>query len=132
VKSYSSLPVPEGTCKKAGEALLTRAWSERTRGNGFKLKEGRFRLDIRKVLYCKGGEEALAQVAQRSCRCRIPGSVQGLVGWGFERPVLVEDVPAHGRGAGTRRSIRSVPTQTVLWLYDSVNEKLFGNVKPLK
>jgi len=41
-------------------------------------------------------------VAQRSCGCPLPGSVQGQVGWGFEQPGLVEDVPAHGRGVGTR------------------------------
>jgi len=27
-----------GACKRAGEGLLTRAWSDRTRSNGFKLK----------------------------------------------------------------------------------------------
>jgi len=48
------------------------------------------------------GGEALAQVAQRSCGCPLPGSVQGQVGWGSEQPGLGEDVPAHGRGVGAR------------------------------
>jgi len=37
----------KGAYKKAGEGLFTRACSGRTRGNGCKLKESRFRLDIR-------------------------------------------------------------------------------------
>ncbi|GAB0177465.1 cAMP-dependent protein kinase inhibitor alpha [Grus japonensis] len=44
----------------------------------------------------------------------VPGSVQGQVGWGFEQHDLVEGVPAHGRGDGTRSSLRSLPTQTIL------------------
>ena len=41
----------KGACKKDGDRLLSRACCSRTRGNGFKLKEGRFRLDIRKKFF---------------------------------------------------------------------------------
>ena len=52
----------KGAYRKAGEGLFIRACSERMRGNGFKLEEGRFRLDMRKKFF-KGGE-TLKQVAQ--------------------------------------------------------------------
>ena len=38
----------KGAYKEAGEGLFTRARSDRPKGNGFKTKEGRFRLDIKK------------------------------------------------------------------------------------
>jgi len=38
-------------CKKAVKGLFTRASSDRAKGNGFELKEGRFRLVIRKKFF---------------------------------------------------------------------------------
>ena len=43
---------------------MSRVCGGRTRGNGYELREGRFRLNIREVFYTVGSE-AVAQVAQR-------------------------------------------------------------------
>ncbi|GAB0208670.1 hypothetical protein GRJ2_003332700 [Grus japonensis] len=41
----------KGAYRKAGEGLFIRECSDRTRGNGFKLKEGGFRLDVRNKFF---------------------------------------------------------------------------------
>jgi len=61
-----------------------------------KPRQRRFRLDFRKKFFIQNGE-ALAQVAQKSCGCPIPGGVQGKAGWGPGQPDLVDGVPIHGR-----------------------------------
>ena len=40
----------KGSCRKDGKNIFSRACCNRTRSNGFKLREGRFRLDIRKKI----------------------------------------------------------------------------------
>lgn len=61
------------------------------------------------------GSEPLEQAVQRSCCCPFPGKA---------RPdeALSHLVSlAHGRGVGTRQSLRSFPTQTILHVYASMS-----------
>ena len=51
------------------------------------------------VFYNKSGQ-ALAQVAQRSGGCPVPGDTQGQAVWGSEQPDLAVGVPAHCRVFG--------------------------------
>lgn len=62
----------KGAYKKDREGLYTRACSDRTWGNGFKLTESRYQEEF---LYCEGCK-VLDQVAQRNCGCARPGNVQ--------------------------------------------------------
>jgi len=55
----------------------------RTRENGFKQEEERFRLDIRKKIHYKVNE-ALAQLVQRVGECPIHGDTQSQSGRGTE------------------------------------------------
>jgi len=49
--SIAAFQYLKGAYRKDGENIFSRACCDRTRSNGFKLREGRFRLDIRKKFF---------------------------------------------------------------------------------
>jgi len=66
--------------KKDGEALFTRACSDRTRGNGFKLKKGRFTLDIQKKFFTvRLPREAVDAPSLEVFKARLDGALSNLV-----------------------------------------------------
>ena len=86
--------------KEEGSQLFEKVYNGRTIGNGFNLKEGRFRLDIRGKFF--ESSEVLEQATQRGCGCSIPGDVQGQVGWGPGQPGIILDMEVHDSACGRR------------------------------
>lgn len=58
--------------------------------------------------------KVMRRVVQSICGWAGPGSVRGQVGHPFDQRGVMERDPAYGRALGTRSSLRSIPTQTVL------------------
>jgi len=73
--------------RKAREGLFTRVCRDRTRGNGCNLKEGRFRLDMRKKFFTmrvvrhwpRLPREAVAAPSLAVFKARLDGALSNLV-----------------------------------------------------
>lgn len=76
------LSVPKGGSKNAGEGLFMGMWSDMTRESLLELKEGSFRLGIRKTLFTVSVGRHW-HIAQKGCGLPILGSNQGQAEWGF-------------------------------------------------
>lgn len=76
--------VLKGTYRKDGERVFTRACSDRTKGNCFKLRESRFRLHIRKKLFTEREvrpwhREAVDAPFVKVFKARLDGTMSSLV-----------------------------------------------------
>jgi len=87
-RPYSIIPLPEGTYKKAGEGLFTR-------GKGFRLAEGRFRLDKKKTFstlrvvrpWHRLPREAVDVPFLEVFKARLDGALSNLVWWKLSLPM---------------------------------------------
>jgi len=85
----------KGAYKESGEAHFTRACIDRTRGNGFKLKESRFRLDVRKKFFTlrvvrhwhRLPREVVAVLSLAVFKARLDGFLSNLVYWKVSLPM---------------------------------------------
>lgn len=107
----------QGTYKTPGEGLFSRAFSDRTRGNGFNLKDSRLRLDMRKKFFPVG----VVRYCNRLSRevVNAPSlSVQSQAEWSSEQLSLVKDVPTYSRRGLELNDLRS--TFQLKLFYNSV------------
>jgi len=119
-KQTSTLHAPEEAYRKAGEGLVTRACSDRTVGNGFKLKEGRFRLDIRQKFFTlrvvrpwhRLPREAVDDPSLAGFKTRLDGAVSNLVWWKGSLPVA-------GDWNHMIYTVPSNPNHSIIWFYEN-------------
>jgi len=82
----------KGAYKKEWDRLFIRTLCDRTRSNGFKPKEDRFRLHTRKIFFSNEHGETLEGISPIGSRCSLSVNIQGQVGQHSEQPGLVEEL----------------------------------------
>ena len=75
------------TYREDGEGLFIRECRDRMRGNGFKLKEGRFGLDNGKKFFTMRVVRQWNRLPREAVGAPTLEVFQGQAGWGFEQPV---------------------------------------------
>ena len=104
----------KGGSEKEGDRLFSRICCDRTRRNGFKLKEGRFRLDIRKKFFTVRMVRHWNRLPREVLEAPLLGDIQSQTGWGSEQPDVAEGVPVHCRGVVIDNLYGSLPSQTII------------------
>ena len=86
-RPYCGLSVPEEGYRKDGENLFSKVCGDGTRTNGFKLGEGKFRLDIRKKFFTirvvkhwnRSPRQELEAPSLETFKVRLDGALSNLV-----------------------------------------------------
>ena len=107
----------KGAYKQEGEWLFMRVDSDRTRGNGFKLRQGRLRLDIRRKFFTQRvvthwnrlTKEVVDVPSLEAFKARLEVALGSLLWW-----LAILWWLAHSRGVETRWSLWSFSTQAIL------------------
>ena len=77
----------KGACRKEVDNLFSKACCDRTRSNGFKLREGRYRLDRRKIFFTmrvvkhwnRLPREAVEALSLETFKARLDGALSNLI-----------------------------------------------------
>jgi len=85
----------KGAYKKDGDRLFSRACCDRTRDNGFKLKECRFRLDLRKTFFTvrmvrhwtRLPIEVVNARSLETFKVRLDGALNNTIEWKMSLPM---------------------------------------------